>query len=305
MATKSKFPFTVTTCKYPWLKTIEEENIEVKKDKKKNVKIRAAAKDNKKIINPIFKELINIVDDKYWEEAFESFAIGKFPKCIQYKNNTITLKIGNNIEEQELNPENPEEFLEQFLHFMNTKAEIFSAKDEKRNKDLMDEEVKNFQNTKIKSWSKVTKHAHRNRLIYEYIKKYADDLKDKNEPELTKEQSDDLFNCIKIGTISKFLDNDKIVIEDEKIVHIYGIIRKKNGFFKLDTEGYKLKNKNRKNDKDIDSNTVTKYDTYTKTINTISKNSSSFEKNTTVNFDSIWKKYLENTRNKIIKKKKN
>lgn len=180
---------------------------------KKNKKNRS----NKQLINKIFADYSELVDDPFWIEKFKNASHGKFPTKFSYKNDSIIYKKASKSNTLEL-PKNKLEGVSACIHFFQTHGSIFSPLDIQKTAEL--EQIKriNELNTQQElSWSNSNKKVQECLLSY-YVISMKENLR------LTENEMEQLREIINLGIVDKFFGKHNITIKNKRINNIDGLM---------------------------------------------------------------------------------
>lgn len=159
----------------------------------------------KKIVQyPIFLECVNYIDDEYWIDLYNDFAVGKFPKGIYISNNT--LYIGSKWKNGGYNllDKDPEIIANEVHDFIIQNTAIYSAQDINKRNQGRKEEKKQIE---VERFNQIKKKNEKEMLIVNYV------LKMKNKLKLSWSETKDLFNIIKIGFITRQITSNDVNIK--------------------------------------------------------------------------------------------
>jgi hypothetical protein len=109
-----------------------------------------------KILNPIFLECSERLEDAYWKDIFENASRNKFPRGFMYKNNLLTHKKGTKVQRIEI-PDSVPEALSLCISFFKQAAGLMSELDKDRmQKEIAQELLDKYALEKI-SWKEIKK----------------------------------------------------------------------------------------------------------------------------------------------------
>lgn len=179
-----------TTGNMPWLNTTP---LPDKKVKSRKIKVSPV------IVNDIFFECSQLIDDEYWRDILVSMSHNKIPKGFIYKDGYLTHKKGSKSQNVEI-PESPIDALRLILSFMKTTAGLRSAQDRAREKRI--EEQALVEQPEL-TWAelKKIKRALPDMYISNFIRWIAKSLS------LTKPESAQLRTLINLGIIFGHIDD--------------------------------------------------------------------------------------------------
>jgi len=164
------------------------------------------AKNNNKILYPVFEECSNLIDDKLWVDLFSNCAKGKFPKGFTYSFGYLKYRKGQKMLQIEV-PESSDLALVSVKKFISENGSIFSESDKK----LQDNHNENFSIEKPNLITKKDKYS-----FSEYIDDYISE-KDFSHQEALK-------YIINFGFEYSLLNDKDVVYKDNKIVKIENIL---------------------------------------------------------------------------------
>lgn len=174
------------------------------------------AKPTPAVINSIFKECAEIVDDPTWKSIFTEAAMGKLPRGFTYKDGYITHKIRNRTARLEVSSI-PEVALEECLYFFREKAGIMSQEDQRKAKEEFEEFLLTSGALHPSKWSEIRKKKVKDVLISTFVAKISKELN------LQEAQKVDLRNKIYTGFILGCFGNDQVELEKGYIRSIAGL----------------------------------------------------------------------------------
>jgi hypothetical protein len=183
----------------------------------------------KEVVNTIFSECANCsicITDPFWVEKFSAAALNKFPKGFSYRDNMLIYKkpgkdpISINVSN------NAVEAASACMEFFKTTTNLMSPKDKEREIQLLYELNKRNNAKDPLSWKTSCKNM-RTSMICNYIT----DMK--NTMKLSLEETDQLYNVVKVGITKKYFTKDNIVIQNNRIYSIGGLLwdDKKRNFY--------------------------------------------------------------------------
>ena len=185
-------------------------------------KSRSKSQKYKEIVNPIFLKLSSFTLDTFWQDTLNSYAHGKFPRGLSYKNDSLMYRKKSSIVRCDVDEENPEQAFTALMDFMRNTVKILSPLDNQ----LKEQEIGKLKFLESlsnkKSWSQIKKLKLKQHLIDEFIddtaEKYALNTKEKRH--LTFE--------VNMGILFKTINSKTIVIKDSKIKKIIGLKYEEN-----------------------------------------------------------------------------
>lgn len=235
------------------------------------------SKGAKEIVNKIFIECINVIDDSFWIEKFNNAAIGKFPQKFTFHDGVLTYRKGAKCQQLEVSA-NPIEAAFACMEFFKVNGGIFSPTDEQNSAAIHN--AQSTEDIKPLTWADANKKVQECILSY-----YVMDMK--NLMVLNEKETENLRQTIKLGISNKFFGKHNIRLENNRIHSITGLLwnQEKRCFY-------------------IDPNmkpNVTR--SYTRTKKTTSCIDPS-QKDTIPQFETKWNKYIEALEKKIMRDEK-
>jgi len=284
---------TILTSNYSWLYDLND----ISKYKEtivtnKEIKTRNKKKTESKILYQIFVEIQCNNNDPFWKEIFESASIGKFQKGIKLKNNSLIYKNKNKIFTQELDMENAQICEMEFISFMNEKVGLFSPLDISKKKEALDKIKITESKIEFNSWSQIKKQCHKNMLISNFIDDYISEGKN-----LTSFEKTQLQDTIILGILCGYFNINTIIVLNNKIENIVGLVKLDNGLFGFDKSIIKIKNIKYKESKEKEDCTLMSCSTNGKIIED--------NLNTNINLHKKWSKWVSVREKRILRYKKN
>ena len=203
--------YAITTVhSMPWLSTpIKQKNTTKGKGHRQ--------KAPQQILNSIFEECAQLIDDPYWKATFQQAAYGKLPRGFIFKNNNITYKRGNKTQRIEV-PENPVEAISVCINFFKNIAGIRSKIDQEREKLEIEESMSKIKPLNSCNWSDIKRKRIRELLINSFIRTMSITM------HLSKSETDQLSTLINIGFILGYFTSDSVVFENGSIKSIRGLL---------------------------------------------------------------------------------
>lgn len=216
--------FTILLGSYAWMDEIENpphQQMPVQQKKK------GGKGGEKNILYPVFKDAENIVSEQFWKTLLNMAAYGKFQKNIHMKGNVLIFKNKSKNFSQEIDFTNVEIAANQFISFMNTKAGIFSPDEiEKHNQDFRESRM--VMPTELNSWSQVRRKVQRDKMIFEFIERFSDEISP-----LNSQQEKQMEDTIRMGILAEYFNSSTIIVTKSNIERIEGLIFE-NGHFSID-----------------------------------------------------------------------
>jgi hypothetical protein len=179
-------------------------------------KIRDSARTKRTIEFQLFENIKDQEKDQFWYSFFEDAAVGKLPRNFKYINGILSYKNKNKNNEIII----PETILEASAFvkaFVNENAGIISPLDIKEKKAIDEKYNNEMNNIEIDNWKQIKNDKQQGILISIFIQEVSE-LYNLNIEERTK-----LFQKIKLGLLSGYLNNTNIVMENGVISFIEGL----------------------------------------------------------------------------------
>lgn len=181
-------------------------------------KKRRTGKEN---VNQIFADCSFYINDKFWVDKLNSAARGKFPKGFNYQNGALIYRKGAKSHQIEIS-DDPSEAVHQFIEFLRNNAGIFSQTDQHQALELEycrsttdDEEAKDL------TWGECNKKI-QDCMLNRYF------LAMKSVMNLTQIQLEQLRQTVRLAISAKFFGRANIVVENNKIQAINGLLWDEN-----------------------------------------------------------------------------
>ncbi len=179
-------------------------------------KIRDSAKTKRNIEFQLFEDIKNLEKDQFWYSFFEDAAVGKFPRNFKFINGILIYK-NKNKNTEIIVPETPLEAAAFVKAFVYENAGIISPIDIKEKKSIDDKHNSENAAIEIDSWKQVKNDKQQGILISIFIQEVSE-IYNLNLEERTK-----LFQKIKLGLLSGYLNTTNIVMENGIISFIEGL----------------------------------------------------------------------------------
>ncbi|MHB1571915.1 MAG: hypothetical protein ACYC0H_22290 [Solirubrobacteraceae bacterium] len=174
------------------------------------------AKPNLTIVNPIFKECADLVEDPTWKTIFNESALGKLPRAFTFKDGYITHKIRNKISRINFST-NPEVAIKECIHFFKEKAGIMSQEDQRKAREEFEDYLLKSGALCPNRWSEIRKKKVRDVLISTFIARLTREIG------LSITEKADLRNKIYLGFILGCFGNEQVELKDGYIRNITGL----------------------------------------------------------------------------------
>lgn len=232
-----KKPFGQVTTKGGWVGIPAKKNIDVAKKGKRRL-----------VIHPIFVECGEYFEsvDIFWSKIFIAMGVGKFPKSFAFKSGSIVFNKNNKpiIEEINLN-RSLRSITKNIMNFYKKHGNIYSDLDKKKINEIYEKE--RLKEIPDLTWGGCGK-KNRENLINKFSEELTELL------ELNQEETRQLLFIIRTGILLKQFDKTNIILLDNKIDKIEGLLwSAKNRIFTLD-KNLEKKSKEQNNFDDDDEN---------------------------------------------------
>jgi hypothetical protein len=184
-------------------------------------------------VNPVFSKFATMTSDPFWKDVFKDAAKGKFKKGFSFKNDVLNFKKVNKVFTVLVDEATPEK-MEEIMKFMqNYNKNMISNEDIKKIQDKIQEKPLT---TKPLTWKTVKDKPTGEILMYDYLKEVS------KQNGLNTEEFNNLQTIVGLALILKNIDDDEVVMENDKITDIKCLC-KDNGLFKIDDKNSVLKNR--------------------------------------------------------------
>ena len=179
----------------------------------------------KDIIYPFFLYCTKYTTDEFWKNIFEDLSFGETPTGVFISKNMIQSIVKGKEFVYKINPtEDPEKIYTDLRHILSDKMNILSPTELQKNKSLVPRTK-----TKVDKWSNIKKKTIKDILLSNYVVEIC------KEKEVSKNKTNDLLDIITLFISLKILDNNDIILSDNKIVKIDGLFFDENmGTFRFD-----------------------------------------------------------------------
>lgn len=177
-----------------------------------------------KIEYPLFAGASELVDDSYWEAILISMSKGKFPKWFSCNNGRLIYRKRNNYDSMLL-PKDPQTASVKCIEFIKDKSSVMSDTDKAKEKEKM--KMLTDELTVITTWRGISKEKIKNSLIADYVIRKGRELR------LTFKELGAFRSLIDSSICLGHIDSSDIIIRNNRIVTIYGIVVS-HGTFSLD-----------------------------------------------------------------------
>lgn len=196
----------INTQSRPWLQT-PIRNVETKQRKSKT---------RVQVINNVFQECAAMISDPFWSSIFQQASIGKFPRKFSYRDRLLIYKRGSKVQTMEV-PHTPEEAITACIEFFKKYGGIFSETDQEIARTEHSLRMEHEETKVSLTWSSATKNVQK--IL---VDSFVDSLR--KTCSLNKEEEINLRNRINVGIILGYFNKDNIVVENNDIVEIKGLL---------------------------------------------------------------------------------
>lgn len=200
--------------------TIDFDNwVDDSKPKKERNNKQKRTKNTKPIVNPVFDQLMKYVDDKFWVEKLRKASYGQFPRYFYFNDGFLSFKKANVSQFLELK-EDSNESANRCVNFMRDHGGIYSKKDELELMKKKEQESINSEPIE-KTWLNSNKSIRESLLSY-----YLTDIKERMD--LSNKERSQLSKIINYGIFTKHFGNNNIIVKDNRIYQITGLLWNEN-----------------------------------------------------------------------------
>lgn len=169
----------------------------------------------KEVVNKIFADYVEIIDDTFWKEKFKNASIGKFPTKFNYKEDVLYFKKGQKTYTLQV-PKNTLEGANACMDFFRLHGGFFSPDDirksaeeqKKHNEEIVVQEL---------TWGIASKKCQECLISY-YVVAMKENMK------LTNHEMEQLRETINLGIVDKFFGKHNIIIKNKRIHNIEGLL---------------------------------------------------------------------------------
>lgn len=176
---------------------------------------------------PIFLECNEWTLDPYWHEIFTQCSLGKFPKGMKIKNNSIIVSLKDkeifSLEGNSL------DVFKTMMNIFKNKLNLISDRDIHSQKKDIEDLKETLRDTYDGTWKQIRPKKIKDILLLNYV------IECKYKHNLTKEQANKLYSRIKLSFIFKTITSDDVEYSDGVIHNINGIDIYDNNFL-LDSD---------------------------------------------------------------------
>jgi len=179
-------------------------------------KIRDSARTKRNIEFQLFEDIKNKEKDQFWYSFFEDAAVGKLPRNFKFINGILSYKNKNKNTEITV-PETPLEAAAFVKAFVYENAGIISPLDMKEKKAIDEKHNADMASIEIDNWKQIKNDKQQGILISIFIQEISEVYN------LNLEERAKLFQKIKLGLLSGYLNSTNIVMENGIISFIEGL----------------------------------------------------------------------------------
>lgn len=222
------------------------------------------------VVHEIFAKCIKLTNDPFWIDKFTKASYNKFDRGFSFRDGYLVYKKANREMKLHL-PSTPEEALSACISFYG-KAGKISPTDQTSQQDILYDALLEKRKKLTSSWATVSK---RKKIRASLLANYINGLTAKYN--LINSEIGQLSEILHSGFILGHFPSKNIVLEDEKIVQIKGLI------FDEVKRKFTI-------DSTISKHTNTRYDNST----------TEKHNNKDINFYNLWIKYLDGIEKKLI-----
>lgn len=172
----------------------------------------------KEVINKVFADCAETINDPYWTERFTEASVGKFPRKFSYKERTLSFKKGLKYITVDI-PTNPYLATEVCIDFFRNNGGLFSDLDKQNSLELRCSSENDIP-TNL-TWGEINKKTQECMISY-----YVTDVKPLMG--LTSQEVEQLRQTIYFGVSNKYFDKDNITVEKNRIRTITGLLWNSN-----------------------------------------------------------------------------
>jgi len=167
------------------------------------------------VVHPIFDECRKLSTDPMWISVFTNASHSKFPRGFSFRDGAITNKQGSKINRLEITGE-PQDVMERCMQFFKDKGGIRSENDEVEAKKKFDKQMSQIM-TNFDEWKKIPKRIQAT-LISIYVQDQVNLHRFNSQNRIL------LLSIINLGFTLGYLDADDIIMKNNRIEFIKGII---------------------------------------------------------------------------------
>ena len=168
------------------------------------------------VINPIFEQFIENIQDPFWVNVMKECSYGKFPRGSSFRNNILSSRKGSKIISEELNND-PIEGGKKCIEFFRTHCNLKSDNDLLIEKEKLNVCGMNGPKISTMAWSDIRSGSVKQSIILDYIYKIH------SERNLNREQLNNLKTEINLGFTLKYFTPDHVNFSNGVIIDIRGL----------------------------------------------------------------------------------
>jgi hypothetical protein len=182
-----------------------------------SIKVRKT-KETKNVVNKVFSDCADAIDDPFWIEKFHSASLGRLPRCFNYSNGVLVYRKTNkkNILELPLNSD-PIEIAYMCMEFFRSNAGIFSPLDKQNTIQYQYAQSQDMINKPSLTWGTSNKKMQQC-LLNHYI------MDMKTTMGLTNKEGENLRQIILLGIANKYFSKNSIHLKNNRIHQIDGLL---------------------------------------------------------------------------------
>ena len=192
------------------VKSWETTTVSISKPKTRRAKVEPV------VINHIFKECADLIEDQTWKNIFNEASYGKFPRGFMYKDGFLIHRIKNKTCRIEINSQ-ADVVLSECMAFFKLKGGIMSQNDQKKAREDFERHLIESGALYPTKWSEIKKKKIRDVLISTFVVRIAKEI------DLNDEERKDLRNKIYLGMILGCFGNEQIELDKGYIASIAGL----------------------------------------------------------------------------------
>lgn len=170
----------------------------------------------KEVVNKIFVECANVIDDPYWIEKFNMAAKGKFPRGFSYNDNILVYRKGAKSQQLEVSG-NPYEAAYACMEFFRYNGGLFSQTDEQDSLNLQHIRSQAVLTQQQLTWGDANKKIQECMLSHYVIGM-------KSIMSLSDSEMEQLRQTIRLGISNKFFGKHNINLDNNRIHTINGLL---------------------------------------------------------------------------------
>src|SRR5579872_1470244 len=174
---------------------------------------KSKATASRPIVHPLFAECAKVATDPFWVALFSKAAYGKFPRKFSYRDKVLSYKRGSRVLTLQV-PQAPIEALSAVTTFLRRHGGIISDLDQETNRL---EQSRDLPSEAPLQWSGL-----RDKMREALLELFISDIKSRLN--LTKIEVSKLRHTINVGVILGAFGKTNIILEDDSIVNIQGLI---------------------------------------------------------------------------------